>query len=93
MATDNSTTATTLVPHRKASDEEVSQAMTTGIVFKGSKMRGPAPAAGVKTKAKKKGYVTGAHGSGAARKRLISEHGGPTGIRNSILSNGEKQLD
>ena len=59
MATDNSTTATTLVPHRKASDEEVSQAMTTGIVFKGSKMRGPA----------KKGYVTGAHGSGAARKK------------------------
>lgn len=54
MATDNSTTATTLVPHRKASDEEVSQAMTTGIVFKGSKMRGPAPAAGVKTKAKRK---------------------------------------
>lgn len=69
MATDNSTTATNLVPHRKASDEEVSQAMTTGIVFKGSKMRGPAPAAGVKTKAKKKGYVTGAHGSGAARKK------------------------
>ena len=65
MATDNSTTATTLMPHRKASDEEVS----TGIVFKGSKMRGPAPAAGVKTKAKKKGYVTGAHGSGAARKK------------------------
>lgn len=70
MATDNNNAIPTgPVPHRKASDEEVSQAMTTGIVFKGSKMRGPAPAAGVKTKAKKKGYVTGSHGSGAAKKK------------------------
>lgn len=70
MANDNLTNAPSgLVPHRKASDEEVSQAMTSGIVFKGAKLKGPAVSAGVKTKAKKKGYVTGSHGSGAARKK------------------------
>lgn len=58
-----------LVPQRKASTEEVSQAMTSGIVFKGSKLKAPAKGGNVKTKAKKKGYVTGAHGSGAAKKK------------------------
>ena len=56
------------VPHRKASDEEVSLAMTGGIVFKGAKLRAAAKG-GVKTKARKKGYVTGSHGSGAAKKK------------------------
>ena len=45
---------------RKASDEEIERAIIGGITFKGGKA---APAAGkgkVKTKAKKKGYVTGA---------------------------------
>ena len=56
---------------RKASDEEIERAIIGGITFKGGKA---APAAGkgkgkVKTKAKKKGYVTGAHGSGAAKKK------------------------
>ena len=54
---------------RKASDEEIDRAIIGGITFKGGKA---APAAGkgkVKTKAKKKGYVTGAHGSGAAKKK------------------------
>ena len=70
MANDNLTNPISgLVPLRKASDEEVSQAMTSGIVFKGAKLKGPAAPAGVKTKAKKKGYVTGSHGSGAARKK------------------------
>ena len=41
--------------------------MTGGLVFKGAKA-GPKPSAGgVKTKAKKKKFVTGSHGSGAAK--------------------------
>ncbi len=57
-------------PMRKASTEEISRAMTGGIVFKGSKLKAPAQQAGkVKTKAKKKAYITGAHGSGAAKKK------------------------
>lgn len=56
-------------PMRKAGAEEVSQAMTSGIVFKGSKLKAATSGASVKTKAKKKGYVTGAHGSGAAKKK------------------------
>lgn len=51
---------------RKADDKEITQAMTGGIVFRGAKLRAPA-ADKVKTKAKKKGYITGAHGSGSAK--------------------------
>ncbi len=54
---------------RHVGEDEVRQAITGGIVFRGSKLKGPVKAAGVKTKAKKKGYVTGAHGSGAAKKK------------------------
>lgn len=54
---------------RHVSHDEVHQAITTGIVFRGGGS-GPTPQNGkVKTKAKKKGYVTGAHGSGAAKKK------------------------
>lgn len=53
---------------RHVSDEEMTQAMTGGIVFRGEKLRKPA-AQKVKTKAKKKAYITGAHGSGSARKK------------------------
>ncbi len=60
---------TDAAPLRHVSEEEVHQALTGGIVFKGSKLKAPAKAAGVKTKAKKKGYVTGSHGSGAAKKK------------------------
>ncbi len=38
-----------------------------GIVFRGAGKKGPAQEAKVKTKAKKKGYITGAHGSGSAK--------------------------
>ncbi len=48
--------------------DEIQKAMTSGIVFK------PAPSSSgrddknkVRTKAKKKAYKTGAHGSGAAK--------------------------
>lgn len=51
---------------RKATDEEVMQAITSGITFKGGKLRGQSGEK-VKTKAKKKKYATGAHGSGSAK--------------------------
>lgn len=53
---------------RHVSDDEVSQAMMGGIVFRGSKLQKPEEAK-VKTKAKKKAYVTGQHGSGSAKKK------------------------
>ncbi len=56
-------------PLRHVSEEEVHQALTGGIVFKGSKLKGPAKTASVKTKAKKKAYITGSHGSGSAKKK------------------------
>jgi len=53
---------------RHVSNDEVSQAMMSGIVFKGAKLRKPEETK-VKTKAKKKTYITGQHGSGAAKKK------------------------
>ena len=50
------------------SDEEITTAMTTGITFKKAKLRNPQEEK-VKTKAKKKTYITGLHGSGAAKKK------------------------
>lgn len=54
---------------RKADDEEITQAMTCGIVFKGAKLKSKATEEKVKTKAKKKTYITGLHGSGSAKKK------------------------
>ena len=53
---------------RDVSDEEITAAMMTGITFKGAKLRKPQEEK-VKTKAKKKKYITGLHGSGAAKKK------------------------
>ena len=53
---------------RKAGEEEITQAITMGITFKGAKLRKPVEEK-VKTKAKKKTYITGLHGSGAAKKK------------------------
>ncbi|MCF0235725.1 MAG: hypothetical protein HUK09_03265 [Bacteroidaceae bacterium] len=53
---------------RNVSEEEITTAMMTGITFKGAKLRKPVEAK-VKTKAKKKTYITGLHGSGAAKKK------------------------
>lgn len=53
--------------HRKASDDEITQAMTVGITFKGTKLKKAPDTNKVKTKAKKKSYITGLHGSGAAK--------------------------
>ncbi len=54
---------------RKASDEEITQAMMGGITFKGAKMKNKPTEEKVKTKAKKKTYITGLHGSGSAKKK------------------------
>ena len=54
---------------RKADNEEITQAMTSGIVFKGAKLKTGKTEEKVKTKAKKKTYITGLHGSGAAKKK------------------------
>lgn len=44
----------------------IEEAMTGGIVFKGQKEK-PREDRKVKTKARKKTYITGQHGSGAAK--------------------------
>ena len=54
---------------RKASDDEITQAMMSGITFKGAKLKKATAEAKVKTKAKKKTYITGLHGSGTAKKK------------------------
>lgn len=54
---------------RNVSDEEIYTAMTTGITFKGAKLKNKPQEEKVKTKAKKKSYITGLHGSGAAKKK------------------------
>lgn len=69
-----------MTDRRNVSDEEITQAMTTGITFKGAKLRSAPKEEKVKTKAKKKTYITGLHGSGSAkmkadiRKRRANRH-------------------
>ncbi len=46
--------------------QEIEKAMTGGIVFKGKKER-PQEEPKIKTKAKKKTYITGLHGSDSAK--------------------------
>lgn len=48
--------------------DEIQKAMTEGITFRGSKPGTP-PKDKFKTKAKKKAYITGSHGSGSAKKK------------------------
>ena len=45
---------------------DIEKAITEGIVFKGGKSPSGKQEDKVKTKAKKKSYITGLHGSGAA---------------------------
>lgn len=54
---------------RKADREEISKAMTEGIVFRKQSEPSANRSGKVKTKARKKTYTTGAHGSGAAKKK------------------------
>lgn len=54
--------------NRKASDDEIAQAIMGGIAFKGARLKKKADDdSKVRTKAKKKSYITGAHGSGSAK--------------------------
>lgn len=50
-----------------ATDNEIQYAIMNGINFKGQSKAKPEDPNKVKTKARKKGYQTGAHGSGAAK--------------------------
>lgn len=54
---------------RKASREEVRQAIQEGIIFRKGPSEPTEKSYRVKTKAKKKSYITGAHGSASARKK------------------------
>ena len=47
-------------------NQEIEKAMTGGIVFKVKRER-PTEEPKIKTKAKKKTYITGLHGSGSAK--------------------------
>ena len=48
--------------------EDIDSIIEGGIIFKGSS-NGPKKDDKVKTKAKKKKYITGAHGSGSAKQK------------------------
>ena len=53
---------------RHVGEEEINRAITGGTVFKGAKLKStPKREPKVKTKAKKKTYITGQHGSDAAK--------------------------
>ena len=52
-----------------ASQEELQTAMLNGISFKKAPSKNATNVDAVKTKAKKKKYKTGLHGSGAAKKK------------------------
>jgi hypothetical protein len=49
--------------------DDFDQILESGIVFKGAPKGGPKDDGKVKTKAKKKKYITGAHGSASARQK------------------------
>ena len=49
--------------------DNIDNVITGGIVFHGSKRGGNKKNDGFHTKAKKKGYVTGSHGSASAKKK------------------------
>ena len=61
---------------------DITKAMTEGIVFKSKSSSGAQKEDKVKTKAKKKTYITGLHGSGSAkmkadiRKKRANRHKG-----------------
>lgn len=52
---------------RHVSDEEMTMAIMGGITFKGAKLKTKPKEDKVKTKAKKKSYITGTHGSASAK--------------------------
>lgn len=67
---------------RHVSDEEMTMAIMGGITFKKTKLRDKPKEEKVRTKAKKKTYITGTHGSASAkhkadiRQRRANRHKG-----------------
>lgn len=61
---------------------DIEKILTQGMVFKGKKSESSSKEDKVKTKAKKKSYITGLHGSGSAkmkadiRKKRANRHKG-----------------
>lgn len=54
----------------KFSGDDIEEVILNGITFRGGLKKESAPSNGkVRSKAKKKQYVTGAHGSGSAKKK------------------------
>lgn len=53
--------------NRKFNGDDIDAVMENGIVFKGAPKNKGARGNKVKTKAKKKAYITGAHGSASAK--------------------------
>lgn len=52
---------------RHVGNDELTQAMMGGITFKGARLKDKPKDDKVKTKAKKKSYITGTHGSASAK--------------------------
>ena len=52
-----------------ASSKEIHDAIESGVVFRKASSRPVSAVGKVKTKAKKKKYITGAHGSGSAKQK------------------------
>ena len=59
------------LPSMKGGSDDIASVIMNGITFKGSGKEGNKKKedSKVKTKAKKKQYITGAHGSGSAKKK------------------------
>lgn len=53
--------------NRKYGGDDIDDVMENGIVFKGAPKNTGRNAGKVKTKARKKAYITGAHGSASAK--------------------------
>lgn len=53
--------------NRKYGGDDIDAVMENGIVFKGAPKNGGRKFDKVKTKARKKAYITGAHGSASAK--------------------------
>ena len=72
--------------------DDIDKVITGGIVFSGGAKKTSGNSKNkVKTKAKKKAYITGAHGSGSAKMKLKSAAAEPTGIKSNIFSHTKEK--
>ena len=76
---------------------DIEKAITEGIVFKGGKSPSGKQEDKVKTKAKKKSYITGLHGSGAAKMKaefdLDKEADAIENAVKQVLKEGYRTID